>query len=35
MHGYDAIDDAVVWDVIETYLPLLREELRSLITDDC
>jgi uncharacterized protein with HEPN domain len=26
IHGYDAIDDEVVWDVIETHLPLLRQE---------
>ncbi|MFH1115292.1 MAG: HepT-like ribonuclease domain-containing protein [Pseudomonadota bacterium] len=34
IHGYDAIDDAVVWDVIEMHLPLLRQELKTLISDD-
>jgi uncharacterized protein with HEPN domain len=30
IHGYDAIDDSVVWDVIETHLPVLRQELNTL-----
>lgn len=30
-HGYDAIDDAVVRDVIETHLPVLRQELSTLL----
>lgn len=30
IHGYDAIDDAVIWDVIETHLPVLRRDLNTL-----
>jgi uncharacterized protein with HEPN domain len=31
VHGYDAIDDATTWGVIENKLPLLRKELASLL----
>jgi len=31
IHGYDLVDHGVVWDVIETHLPLLREEVGSLM----
>lgn len=34
IHGYDAIEDAVVWDVIETHLPVLRHELVTLLSED-
>jgi uncharacterized protein with HEPN domain len=27
IHGYDAIDDAMVWGVIESHLPRLLEEV--------
>ena len=30
IHGYDAIDDAVVWDIIQTYLPGLRDQVATL-----
>jgi uncharacterized protein with HEPN domain len=32
IHGYDLVDHEVVWDVIETHLPLLREQVQSLLT---
>ena len=31
VHGYDAIDDATTWDVIENRLPVLRSELVQLM----
>jgi uncharacterized protein with HEPN domain len=31
VHGYDAIDDATTWGVIENKLPILRRELASLM----
>jgi uncharacterized protein with HEPN domain len=31
IHGYDTIDDAVVWGVIEKYLPTLQAEVNSLL----
>jgi uncharacterized protein with HEPN domain len=27
IHGYDEVDDTVVWNVIVKYLPLLKEEV--------
>ncbi len=32
-HGYDAVSDMVVWDVIENGLPILREELDAIKED--
>jgi uncharacterized protein with HEPN domain len=34
IHGYDAIDDTVVWDVVAQHLPIWRAELQSLLSDD-
>ena len=31
VHGYGAVDDALVWDVVETALPLLRSEVEALL----
>lgn len=31
IHGYDAVSDAVVWDIVETKLPVLREELEAIL----
>lgn len=31
IHGYDAVDHAIVWDVVKTKLPLLRDEIDSLL----
>ena len=31
VHGYDAIDDATTWGVIENKLPMLRQELANLM----
>ena len=30
-HGYDSVDDRVVWGVIEKHLPLLVEQVRGLL----
>lgn len=27
VHGYDVVDDAVVWDIIQNHLPLLVKRL--------
>ncbi len=32
-HGYDLVDHEVVWDVIETHLPVLRREVRALMAE--
>lgn len=31
VHGYGAVDDALVWDVVGTVLPLLRSEVEALL----
>ena len=31
IHGYDSIDDAITWGVIISKLPILREELNTLL----
>lgn len=31
IHGYDTIDDIVVWGVIEKHLPLLEREVSTLL----
>lgn len=33
IHGYDLVDHEVVWDVIETHLPLLRQEAQDLLAE--
>jgi uncharacterized protein with HEPN domain len=34
IHGYDLVDHEVVWDVIETHLPVLREQVECLLADE-
>ncbi|MBW3543914.1 MAG: DUF86 domain-containing protein [Planctomycetes bacterium] len=34
IHGYDAIDDAQVWQVIAADLPILIAEIQALQADD-
>lgn len=31
IHGYAEVDDRLVWDVVETKLPLLRREVAALL----
>ena len=33
IHGYADVDDRFVWDVVETKLPVLRDEIETLLTD--
>ncbi len=33
IHGYADVDDRVVWDVVETKLPLLRREVEALLSE--
>jgi uncharacterized protein with HEPN domain len=30
-HGYDAVDDLVVWDIVEQKLPVLKTEAEKLL----
>ncbi len=34
IHGYAEVDDGLVWDVVETNLPLLRQEVETLINEE-
>jgi uncharacterized protein with HEPN domain len=31
IHGYDSVDDEIVWDIIQTKLPLLEQHLADLL----
>lgn len=31
IHGYSAVDDTVVWDIVQTKLPLLSREINALL----
>lgn len=33
IHGYDVVDDRVVWDIIRQHLPLLHQEILSLLQE--
>jgi uncharacterized protein with HEPN domain len=32
-HGYASISDKTVWGILETYLPLLRREVKALLDE--
>ena len=32
VHGYDEIDDKIVWNIIQTILPDLKSKLEKLLT---
>ena len=31
IHGYDSVDDAIVWDIVGNYLPALQTEVTKLL----
>ena len=33
IHGYHAVDDRVVWDIIERHLPTLRRDVEALLQE--
>jgi uncharacterized protein with HEPN domain len=33
IHGYADVDDRLVWDIVETKLPVLRAEIDALISE--
>ena len=33
IHGYAQVDDGVVWDIVQTRLPLLRREVAALLAE--
>lgn len=34
IHGYDVVDDAVVWDVVKKDLPVLYEQVKDLLAGE-
>ena len=34
IHGYDRIDNQIVWDAIQHKLPLLKQELMRLLDEE-
>ena len=34
IHGYFVVDDRAVWDVIQSYLPILGGEVEALLQED-
>ena len=32
IHGYDVVEDAIVWDVVKKHLPVLSEQVEQLLT---
>lgn len=33
IHGYDSVDDEIVWDIVQNNIPALRNRLRDLIDE--
>ena len=31
IHGYDTVDDLIVWNAVTNHLPVLIEEIRKLL----
>ena len=34
IHGYDKIDDAIIWSIISRQLPLLKKQVEDLLNTD-
>jgi uncharacterized protein with HEPN domain len=34
IHGYANVDDQLVWDIVQTKLPVLRREVEALLKED-
>ena len=32
VHGYYQTEDAIVWDTVKNYLPILKEKIKTIIT---
>ncbi len=34
IHGYDSVDDQLLWQVVHTHIPLLAQQLEQLLASD-
>ena len=34
IHGYDKVDDVIIWGIISNHLPKLKEEIDNLLTPE-
>ena len=34
IHGYADVDHRLVWDIVQTKLPVLRDEVEALLKED-
>jgi uncharacterized protein with HEPN domain len=34
IHGYDKIDNEIIWGTIVRHLPILKQEITQLLSDD-
>jgi uncharacterized protein with HEPN domain len=34
IHGYDTVDNQIVWDIVQTELPELTEQLTHILSED-
>ena len=34
IHGYDKVDDVIIWGIITNHLPKLKKEIQGLLDDD-
>lgn len=34
IHGYDSLDNAILWGIVIKHLPLLRDEVIALLSDE-
>ena len=33
IHGYDKVDDVVIWGIVSNHLPKLKEEIEKLLNE--
>jgi uncharacterized protein with HEPN domain len=34
IHGYDSVSDDILWDIITKHLPLLRQEIEQMLSNE-
>jgi uncharacterized protein with HEPN domain len=34
IHGYDKVDDAVIWGILKKHIPLLKSEVKELLEEE-